>query len=56
MATNSLTNIIGRPSNTILIRTSESIPSSSPNNVHVELTSLTSLSIHWNPPLETEQN
>lgn len=55
-ALNSLTNIIGRPSNTILIRTLESIPSSSPTHVNVELTSLTSLSIRWNPPLESEQN
>ena len=53
---NSLTNIIGTPSNTILVRTLESIPSSSPTNVNVELTSITSLSIRWNPPLESEQN
>jgi len=53
---NSLTNILGRPSNTILIRTLESIPSSSPIDVQVELTSITSLSIRWNPPLESEQN
>jgi len=49
-------NIFNRPSNTILIRTLESIPSSSPIDVHVELTSITSLSIRWNPPLESEQN
>ncbi|CAF1602833.1 unnamed protein product [Adineta steineri] len=53
---NSLTNTINRPSNIIVIRTLESIPSSSPVNVQVELTSITSLSIRWNPPLDTEQN
>jgi hypothetical protein len=53
---NSLTNTIGRTSNTILIRTLESLPSSSPIDVNVELTSITSLSIRWNPPAETEQN
>ncbi|CAF0808808.1 unnamed protein product [Rotaria sordida] len=53
---NNLKNIIGRPSNIILIRTLESIPLSSPINVIVELTSMTSLSIRWNPPLEFDQN
>jgi hypothetical protein len=53
---NSLTNVLGRPSNTILVRTLESVPSSSPIDVHVELTSITSLSIRWNPPLESDQN
>jgi hypothetical protein len=53
---NSLTNKIGRPSNIISIRTLESIPSSSPIDVNAELTSITSLSIRWNPPLESEQN
>jgi len=53
---NSLTNTISRPSNVIVIRTLESMPSSSPMDVHVELTSITSLSIRWNPPLEFEQN
>lgn len=56
IAMNSLTNILGRPSNIISIRTLESIPSSSPIDVQVELTSITSLSIRWNPPLESEQN
>lgn len=55
-ALNSLRNIIGRSSNTILIRTLESVPSASPTNVNVELTSTTSLSIRWNPPLESDQN
>ncbi len=49
-------NILNRPSNTILFRTLESIPSSAPVDVNVELTSITSLSIRWNPPLESEQN
>ncbi|UJR27386.1 hypothetical protein I4U23_008676 [Adineta vaga] len=53
---NSLTNTISRPSNILIVRTLESIPSSSPIDVQVELTSRTSLSIRWNPPKETEQN
>ena len=52
----SLTNTISRPSNTMIVRTLESIPSSSPIDVQVELTSRTSLSIRWNPPKDTEQN
>ena len=53
---NSLTNRIGRASNTILVRTLESIPSSSPVDVHVDLTTVTSLSIRWSPPVDYEQN
>jgi hypothetical protein len=53
---NSLTNRLGRASNTIAIRTLESIPSSAPIDVHVELTSITSLAIRWSPPVEAEQN
>ena len=54
--TNSLSNRLGRPSNSISVRTLESIPSSSPTDVQVELTSITSLSIRWAPPIEPEQN
>lgn len=48
--------VFNRPSNTILVRTLESVPSSSPTDVQVELTSISSLSIRWNPPLESDQN
>lgn len=50
------TSVFNRPSNTIVVRTLESVPSSSPTDVHVELTSVSSLSLRWNPPLESEQN
>lgn len=50
------TNSFTRPSNTISVRTLESLPSAAPTDVNVELTSITSLSIRWNPPLESEQN
>ena len=50
------TNAFNRPSNTIVVRTLESVPSSSPINVQVELTSISSLSIRWNPPVESDQN
>lgn len=50
------TNSFNRPSNTISVRTLESLPSAAPVDVNVELTSITSLSIRWNPPLESEQN
>lgn len=48
--------IKGRASNTISVRTLESLPSSSPTHVIVQLTSKTSLSIQWDPPLENETN
>ncbi|CAF3856734.1 unnamed protein product [Adineta steineri] len=44
------------PSNKINIRTLENTPSSSPINVIVQLISTTSLSVHWNPPLDNETN
>ena len=47
---------IGYSSNTIFFRTLESIPSSPPTNIIVELKSITSISIRWNPPLENETN
>ena len=47
---------IGRASNTISVRTLESTPSSSPMQIVIQLLSLTSLSIQWNPPLENETN
>lgn len=50
------TNAFNRPSNTIVVRTLESVPSSSPIDVQVELTSVSSLSIRWNPPVESDQN
>ena len=46
--------LIGRSSNTILVRTLESIPSSSPTNIIVELVSTTRVSIRWNPPFDNE--
>ncbi|CAF2978106.1 unnamed protein product [Rotaria sp. Silwood2] len=49
-------NIIGRSSNIISFQTLESIPSSSPTNVIVQLISTTILSIRWNPPLQNETN
>jgi hypothetical protein len=45
-----------RASNTISVRTLESLPSSSPTHVIVKLMSKTSLSIQWNSPLENETN
>jgi hypothetical protein len=47
---------IGRSSNTIIARTLESIPLSSPTNINIQLVSTTSLSIPWTPPLENETN
>ncbi len=43
-------------SNTIFVRTSESLPSSSPTNILVQLISTTSLSIQWTPPMDNETN
>lgn len=56
IALNGLANRLGRASNVIAVRTGESMPSSAPMDVQVELTSITSLSIRWNPPSESEQN
>lgn len=52
----SLTSAASRPSNVMVVRTLESVPTSSPIDVQVELTSRTSLSIRWSPPIETDQN
>jgi len=49
-------NTIDHSSNTIFIRTLESIPLSSPINVIVQLISTTSISIQWNSPLDNETN
>ncbi|UJR21511.1 hypothetical protein I4U23_024597 [Adineta vaga] len=46
----------GRSSNTITTRTLESTPLTAPTNIHVQLLSITSLSVRWNPPLENETN
>lgn len=54
--TSSLSHRLGRSSNSISVRTLEGIPSSAPTDVQVELTSINSLSIRWNPPIESEQN
>ena len=50
------TNAIGRASNTILVRTLESIPSASPRQILVHVMSTNSLSIRWSPPLDNESN
>ena len=50
------TNAIGRASNTILVRTLESVPSASPRQILVQVMSTTSLSIRWSPPLDNETN
>ena len=47
---------IGRASNTISVRTLESVPSSAPTQIIVRLLSTTDLSIQWHLPLENETN
>lgn len=51
-----MSDTITRSSNTISFRTIESIPSSSPTNIIVQLVSTATLSIRWNPPLDNETN
>ena len=51
-----LLDVISRASNKISVRTLESIPSSSPTHIIVQLTSTTSLSVQWNSPLSNETN
>lgn len=48
--------VIGRASNTILARTLESVPLSSPTQIVVRLLTTTDLSIQWHAPLENETN
>jgi len=52
----SLVDRIDYSSNKIFVRTLESIPSSSPTNIVVQLISTTSISIQWNSPLDNETN
>lgn len=49
-------NGMGDPSNEIKIKTYSSTPSEPPNNVTLEVTSSTSITIHWEPPPEEERN
>ncbi|XP_058986959.1 neogenin isoform X2 [Musca domestica] len=49
-------NGMGDPSNEIRIKTFSSTPSEPPNNVTLEVTSSTSITIHWEPPAEEERN
>ncbi|XP_073845084.1 neogenin protein frazzled isoform X6 [Musca autumnalis] len=47
---------MGDPSNEIRVKTFSSTPSEPPNNVTLEVTSSTSITIHWEPPSEEERN
>ncbi|KAM7343025.1 neogenin protein frazzled isoform 6-T6 [Cochliomyia hominivorax] len=49
-------NGMGDPSNEIKVKTFSSTPSEPPNNVTLEVTSSTSITIHWEPPSEEERN
>ncbi|XP_075166729.1 neogenin protein frazzled isoform X2 [Haematobia irritans] len=49
-------NGMGDPSNEIRVKTYSSMPSEPPNNVTLEVTSSTSITIHWEPPSEEERN
>ncbi|XP_013100732.2 neogenin isoform X1 [Stomoxys calcitrans] len=49
-------NGMGDPSNEIRVKTFSSMPSEPPNNVTLEVTSSTSITIHWEPPSEEERN
>ncbi len=48
--------IRGSESNIVQARTAEDAPSHSPNTIHVEIASLTSLSIKWQPPPSNHMN
>ncbi|XP_037952309.1 neogenin-like isoform X2 [Teleopsis dalmanni] len=49
-------NGMGDPSNEIKIKTFSSTPSEPPNNVTLEVTSSSSITVYWEPPSEEEQN
>ncbi|KAL9919893.1 neogenin protein frazzled isoform 5-T13 [Glossina fuscipes fuscipes] len=49
-------NGMGDPSKEIKVKTFSSTPSEPPNNVTLEVTSSTSITIHWEPPSEEERN
>ncbi|CAD7076874.1 unnamed protein product [Hermetia illucens] len=49
-------NGMGDPSNEIKIKTFSSTPSEPPSNVTLEVTSSTSITVHWEPPPEEERN
>ncbi|XP_029408057.2 neogenin isoform X6 [Bactrocera dorsalis] len=49
-------NGMGDPSNEIKVRTYSSTPTEPPNNVTLEVTSSTSVTVHWEPPAEEERN
>ncbi|XP_055921394.1 neogenin isoform X4 [Eupeodes corollae] len=49
-------NGMGDPSNEMKVKTYSSSPSEPPNNVTLEVTSSTSITVHWEPPAEEERN
>ncbi|XP_011196436.2 neogenin isoform X7 [Zeugodacus cucurbitae] len=49
-------NGMGDPSNEIKVKTFSSTPTEAPNNVTLEVTSSTSVTVHWEPPAEEERN
>nr|XP_036223422.1 neogenin isoform X8 [Bactrocera oleae] len=49
-------NGMGDPSNEIKVKTYSSTPTEPPNNVTLEVTSSTSVTVHWEPPAEEERN
>ncbi|KAH8270881.1 hypothetical protein KR018_011285, partial [Drosophila ironensis] len=49
-------NGMGDPSNEIRVKTYSSTPSEPPNNVSLEVTSSSSITVHWEPPAEEDRN
>ncbi|XP_070134278.1 neogenin isoform X1 [Drosophila bipectinata] len=49
-------NGMGDPSSEIRVKTFSSTPSEPPNNVSLEVTSSTSITVHWEPPEEEDRN
>ncbi|XP_067629929.1 neogenin isoform X6 [Eurosta solidaginis] len=49
-------NGMGDTSNEIKVKTYSSTPTEPPNNVTLEVTSSTSITVHWEPPAEEERN
>ncbi|KPU76720.1 uncharacterized protein Dana_GF13393, isoform C [Drosophila ananassae] len=49
-------NGMGDPSSEIRVKTFSSTPSEPPNNVSLEVTSSTSITVHWEPPAEEDRN
>ncbi|XP_020805463.1 neogenin isoform X2 [Drosophila serrata] len=49
-------NGMGDPSSEIRVKTFSSTPSEPPNNVTLEVTSSSSITVHWEPPAEEDRN